>query len=278
MSEKLLKFIEHFGPTLLASLAILIFGLLISKLILKFISKALKKSHLEPTGHAFLLSIIRVVLYLIVVIMSLTKLGVPMTSIVAMITAAGLAVSLAVKENLSDVAGGFIIMFSRPFKVGDYIRSGENEGTVTAITIMHTKLLTLDTRAVLIPNSSIVKNPIINNSAMPQRRLEMHFPISYSEQFGKARTVILDALKTSEFALHQPDEPLVAIWSLDESSVNIILRVWIHTKDYWPARFELTQMIKEAFDENGITIPFNQLDVHFDSEPPKAAEQKLQKL
>ena len=278
MTKKLLDLLENFGPTLLASAAILVFGLLICKLLIKIIRKALKKSHLEPTAHAFLLSIIRVLLYIIVVIMALTKLGVPMTSIVAMITAAGLAVSLAVKENLSDVAGGFIIMFTRPFKVGDYIKSGENEGTVTAITIMHTKLLTLDTRAVLIPNSSVVKSPVINYSAMPQRRLEMHFPICYSEQFGKAKDVILAALRDCQYAVWEPDEPLVAIWSLDESSVNLIVRVWIQTCDYWPARFEFTQAIKEAFDANGITIPFNQLDVHFDSEPPKLPEQKIQTL
>ena len=265
MSDKLLKFVENFGPTLLASAAILVIGIIVSKLLLKFIAKALKKSRLEPTGHAFLLSVLKVVFYIIVIIMALTKLGVPMTSIVAMITAAGLAVSLAIKENLSNVAGGFIVMMTRPFKVGDYIKIGEAEGNVTAISIMYTRLLTLDTRAVLIPNSTVANSTITNFTQMPHRRLEMHFSISYSDNYRRAKELIEAAIKAEPRTLDTPDKPLIAMDEHGASAVDILVRVWVNTNDYWPVRYELLRAVKQSFDDEGITIPFNQLDVHLDN-------------
>lgn len=272
MSEKIWKFFESYGPTLIASALIFVIGILISKLLVKIIAKALKKSRLEVTAHAFIISVIRVMLYIFVSIIALSKLGVPMTSIIAMITAAGLAVSLAIKENLSNVAGGFIIMFTRPFKVGDYIKVGENEGNVSAINIMYTRVETLDTRTVMIPNAIVCNSSIINYTYAPHRRLELHFSVSYKDDFEKARDVIEEVVKNEPRTLDKPDKPLIVIWAHNESSIDIMLRVWINTEDYWPVRFELLRAVKEAFEKNDITIPFNQLDVHFDDHLPELKE------
>lgn len=262
MGDKILKFFDKYGPTMIASLLILVLGLLISKLIVKITAKALKKSRLDPTGNAFLLSLLKALLYIFVVIMTLSKMNVPMTSIIAVLSAAGLAVSLALKENLSNVAGGFILMFSRPFKVGDYIRIEDSEGIVDEISIMYTKLLTIDNKAVMIPNAKVSNSTITNYTVEDKRRLEHHYSIAYSADFDKACEVIRGILRSDKRALNSPDAPLLVMNGHNDSSIDVMLRVWVNQSDYWGLYWDLYKNVKSGFDAAGIEIPFPQLDVH----------------
>ena len=264
MYDKIVDWIESNGPTVLSAVLIFLIGLLISKIILKIIAKGLKKSRLDPTGHAFLLSFLRVSFYIIVMIVSLSKLGVPMTSIIAVLSAAGLAISLALKENLSNVASGFILMFVRPFKVGDYISVGEAEGTVSEITIIHTCLHTIDNKVVFIPNAKVTSSTITNYTVEEKRRLEQHYSIAYTADFEKACEAIRSVLRNDERFLSVPDAPMIVMDGHHDSSVGIMLRVWVKQENYWTVYFELFKRVKYAFDEAGITIPYNQLDVHID--------------
>ena len=266
MYDKLIEWLENNGPTVLSVILIFFIGLLVSKILLKVIAKGLKKSRLDPTGHAFLLSILRVAFFTIVIIISLSKLGVPMTSIIAVISAAGLAISLALKENLSNVASGFILMFVRPFKVGDYISVGGAEGTVSAITIIHTCLHTIDNKVVFIPNGKVTSNTIMNYTVEDKRRLEQHYSVSYDADFDKACEAIRSVLRNDERFLSAPDAPMIVMDGHGDSAVGIMLRVWVKQSDYWPVYFDLFRKVKDAFDEAGISIPYQQLDVHLDSE------------
>ncbi|MBR6874147.1 MAG: mechanosensitive ion channel [Ruminococcus sp.] len=264
MYEKIIEWFENNGPTLISSVLIFAIGIIISKIMLKITSKALSKSRLDPMGHAFLLSVLKVSFYALVVIITLSKLGVPTTSIIAVLSAAGLAVSLALKDNLSNVAGGFILMFIRPFKVGDYISVGQKEGTVNAISIMHTRLLTIDNKVVLIPNATVTNGIITNYTVEEKRRLEQHYSVAYSSDFEEVKEAILSVLRSDERFLAVPDAPMIVMDSHNASSLGIMLRVWVNQKDYWPMYFDLFRRVKEAFDKAGIQIPFDQLDVHLD--------------
>lgn len=262
MWDTILNFFDKYGPMIAASLLILVIGLLASKIIVKVAAKALKRSHLDPTGNAFLLSLLRALLYIFVIIMTLSKLNVPMTSIIAVLSAAGLAVSLALKENLSNVAGGFILMFSRPFKVGDYIMIEGSEGIVNQISIMYTRLLTIDNKAVMIPNAKVSNSTIINYTVEDKRRLEHHYSIAYSADFDKACEVIRGILRNDKRVLTVPDAPLLVMNGHMESSIDIMLRVWVKQADYWSLYWDLYKEVKAGFDAAGIEIPFPQLDIH----------------
>ncbi|MBR4554019.1 MAG: mechanosensitive ion channel family protein [Ruminococcus sp.] len=264
MGDKILNWLETYGPMILAALLIFIIGIIASKIILKILSRALKKSRLDPTGHAFLVSIIKVALYALVVIITLSKLSVPMTSIIAVLSAAGLAISLALKENLSNVAGGFILMFTRPFTIGDYISVSGAEGFVTEITIMHTKMATIDNKSVMIPNAAVTNSVITNYTVEDKRRLEQHYTIAYSADFNKAKEAILSVIRNDERFLAAPDAPMIVMDGHKNSSIGVMLRVWVNQKDYWPAYYDLYRLVKEAFDREGVEIPFDQLDVHLD--------------
>ena len=262
--EKIVEWLEDNGPTLISAVLIFFIGMLASKILLKIISRALKKSRLDPTGHAFLLSFLRVAFLAIVIIITLTKLGVPMTSIIAVISAAGLAISLALKENLSNVASGFILMFVRPFKIGEYISVGDAEGIVSEITIIHTCLHTIDNKVVYIPNAKVTSSTIVNYTVEEKRRLEQHYSISYNADFDTACEAIRSVLRNDDRFLSVPDAPMIVMDKHGENSIGIMLRVWVMQENYWAVYFDLFRKVKEAFDKAGVSIPYPQLDVHLD--------------
>lgn len=255
------KFID-FLPNICAAIAIYVAGLFIIKLILKIMSKGLNSRHIDVTIHKFITSIVHVVLTIIVIVMALSALKVPMASIVTTIGAAGLAIGLALQDSLSNVAGGFIILFSQPFKCGDYIKIDNSEGNVDSISILYTRLLTIDNKAICIPNGSVAKSTIINLTAEKYRHLELKFSISYSDDYHKAISLIRDILENDEMVLNSPEEPLVVMCEHSSSAIIILMRAWVPTENYWEVRFRLLEKVKDAFDSNGISIPFDQLDVH----------------
>ncbi|MBP3309640.1 MAG: mechanosensitive ion channel [Ruminococcus sp.] len=259
--EKALSHLSDALPTLLMALAILVVGVLIAKIIARFISKALKKSNIDGAARSFLVSLIRILLYLVVLIMALTVLNVPMSSIITIFGAAGLAVSLAMQSCLSNLAGGFIILFSRPFIAGDTIEIDGSVGKVKEITILYTKIETFDCKIVFIPNGKVSDAKIINFTQTPTRRIDMKFDISYDSDYTRARALLLELIENERTILKNP-EPVVRMSAHNDSTISIDVLVWVNNDDYSDTRYKIIESVKECFDRNGIDIPFNQLDVH----------------
>jgi small conductance mechanosensitive channel len=221
----------------------------------------MKKSTVDNAAVAFLVSFIRVVLYTIVIVSALTLVGVPMSSIIALIGAAGLAVSLALQNYLSNLAGGFIILFSKPFKSGDMIEIDSTTGQIKSINILYTKMLTSDNKTVLIPNGKVADAKIINYSEMPTRRLDMTFDISYSNDFEKAKEIIQGITDRNKL-VHKDPEPLIRLGAHKESALEIVVKLWVANDKYYELFYDMSEAVKREFDKHGIEIPYNQLDVH----------------
>lgn len=261
MLERILGWAEKLLPTLISAVIILIAGAIFTKIALRIMSKGLKNSKIEPTAHSFLLSLVKTILYLFVFIIFLSALNVPMTSIIAAVSAAGLAIGLALQNSLSNIAGGFIILFSKPFKKGDFVEIGSDIGTVDEISILYTRLLTTDNKAIHIPNGNITATSVTNYSEEELRRLDLNFSIDYNDDYKKAIELILDYVNNHPLVLNSPEKPLVRMFSHDASSVNIVSRVWVKNENYFALKFDMLEGIKDSFDKNNITIPYNQLDV-----------------
>ena len=262
---KLTDTLKEALPTLLFALIIFLLGILISKIIIKIINKFMKRSTVDDAAVSFLVSFIRIILYTIVIVSALTFLGVPMSSIITLIGAAGLAISLALQNCLSNLAGGFIILFSKPFKSGDTIELDTSIGVVQSINILYTKIITFDNKTVMIPNGKITDAKIINYTELPTRRLDMTFDISYNNDFEKAKQIILDIAIENKLILNGP-EPVVRLGSFKESSLEISAKFWVKNEDYLEASYDIAETVKVEFDKNNIEIPFNQLDVHMNKQ------------
>ena len=262
MIEKILNWREAILPTLIAAAVLLAAGMIFTKVTLKLMTKGLEKSRIEPTVHGFLKSLVKVILYCFVFIIVLSTLNVPMSSIIAAVGAAGLAIGLALQNSLSNIAGGFIILFTKPFKKGDYVEIGSDCGTVEEISILYTKLLTPDNKAVHIPNGNITTETITNFTEENVRRLDLYFSIGYDDDYRKAIKIIEDVISTNPLALSKPEPPLVRMSAHDSSSIQITARIWVKSENYWNLNFDMLENVKDEFDKNKISIPFNQLDVH----------------
>lgn len=248
-------------PSLVTAVVVLILGILISRLIARLSAKALKKSSLDGGARSFLVSLVRILLYVTVIIMSLSVLNVPMSSIITIFGAAGLAVSLALQNCLSNLCGGFIILFSKPFTAGDTIELDGTVGKVDAISILYTKIKTFDGKTVFIPNGKISDAKIINYTESPKRRIDLKFDISYSADYEKARLIILNILEKDPFVLDTP-APVVRMSEHKDSSVAIDTLVWVKNENYNSVRYSIIENVKTDFDRENIEIPFSQLDVH----------------
>ena len=234
---------------------------IVAKLLQKAVKRGMKRSNIDDTAIGFFQSLIRVILYTVLIVICLSILKVPMSSIVAVIGAAGLAIGLALQNSLSNLAGGFIILFSKPFKAGDYIETSGVSGTVESVGILYTRIITPDNKTVYIPNGTISASVISNYTEKKLRRLDLEFSISYESDFDKARNLIRQTINESEIALKEP-EPLVRMGRQDDSAIIIFTYVWVDSSNYWELRYTLLENVKKQFDANGISIPFPQVDVH----------------
>lgn len=266
--SKLGKFFSNLGsailsviPTILFAIIVLIVGMIFTKLAIKIISKGLSRTKLELTVTKFTTQMAKIVLYVLLITIVLNILGIPATSIITVIGTAGVAIGLALQNSLSNVAGGFLLMITKPFKVGDYIISNGVEGTVSAISILHTQLNSSTNQAIFIPNGLAINATIINNSGNDTRRVDMLYSISYNDDFGQARDIIMDLIKSHPLVLKTP-EPLVRMKEHGDSAIVITARAWCATSDYWNVYFDLTEQVRAAFIENNIEIPYNQIDVN----------------
>ncbi|MEX2478969.1 MAG: mechanosensitive ion channel domain-containing protein [Gracilimonas sp.] len=259
--DDLMNFVTTFGPKLLAAIATLVIGLWIVKFVVKGVTKALNRSSVDDALVAFLKSLVSILLKVMVYITALSMLGIQMTSFIAVLGAAGLAVGLALQGSLSNFAGGVLILFFKPFKAGDFIERGSESGTVERIDILYTVLQTPNNQEIVIPNGQLANAAVTNYSAKETRRAVFPVGIGYTSDVKKAREVILRVLKEDERILEDP-EPIVVLTNLGDSSLDLSARAWTTTENYWGFFWDNLEKIKEELDKEGIEIPFPQRDVH----------------
>jgi len=244
-----------------SALVIFVAGWWASKFIRKLTVKLMEARNVDTMLVSFTGNLLYFALITIVIIAVLNKLGVQTTSIIAILGAAGLAIGLSLQNSLSNFAAGIMIILFRPFKVGDFVEAAGISGIVDGIQIFFTKLKTPDNKTITVPNSSITGSIITNYSAMDKRRVDLVFGISYRDDIRKAKAILQDTIDKEDRILGEP-EPIVAVSALADSSVNIIMRPWVKTEDYWNVYWDLIEAVKIRFDEEGITIPFPQRDVY----------------
>lgn len=259
--DDIMNFVTTVGPKLLAAIAVLVIGLWIVKLIVKGVGKGLDKSNVDDALKTFLKSLASILLKVMVYITALGMLGIEMTSFIAVLGAAGLAIGLALQGSLANFAGGVLILFFKPFKVDDFIERGSESGTVERIDILHTVLRTPNNQVITIPNGQLANSPVTNYSAKETRRAVFPVGIGYTSDMKKAREVMLRVLNEDERTLKDP-EPVVVLTNLGDSSLDLSARAWTKTEDYWGFFWDNLEKMKEELDKEDIEIPFPQRDVH----------------
>ena len=257
----LLSNIAHYGIRLLIALAIILIGFKLVNVVMKKVKKGKGFQKLEPTGASFLASFLSILLKTILVVTAVAVMGIPMASIVAVLAAGGAAIGLALQGSLANFAGGIMLMVFRPFRVGDYVETQGVQGTVKDTTIFYTKLTTIDNREVTLPNGTLMNASITNYTANDLRRVDLVFHVSYHSDIDRVREVLRSIASAHPLALQDP-EPMIVLSEHAKSSLDVTMRVWCKTSDYWTLRFELIETVKKAFDKVGIEIPYEQLDVH----------------
>ena len=252
---KLLDWGIEVGKDLLGAIIIYI------KQIGRLLSRILEKRKLEISVQTFLKSLVSILLNLILAFAIVSRLGVETTSFAALLASAGVAIGMALSGNLSNFAGGLIILVFKPFKVGDYIESPNANGTVREIQIFHTILVTVDNKVIYVPNGSLSSNAITNYNKQETRRAEWVFGVEYGEDFEKVREVLQRIIDADDRILKDP-APMIALGALSASSVDIKVRVWTKSADYWNVYFDMNKIVYDTFNKEGIGFPFPQLTVH----------------
>ena len=243
------------------AIAIFVVGRILARMITDLLKRGMTRAKTDAILVGFIGNIAYTLLLIAVVLAALDSLGVNVTSLMVIVGAAGLAVGLALKDSLGNFAAGVMLVIFRPFKIGDFITAGGTSGVVDEIGLFATMMHTPDNQRIIVPNSSIINGNITNVSALPTRRLDLVFGISYDDNIGKARDIIRSVIDADERILKDP-EPSIVVGELGDSSVNINVRPWVNSGDYWPIRADLLETIKVRFDEAGITIPYPQQDVY----------------
>ncbi len=252
--------LAYLTATVLPAVIVLVAGIFIIRIVNKIITTTLNKSKLEKAAHSLILSVVNVTLYVLLGLIVATKLGIDVTSIVALASVLTLAVSLALQNILANVIGGFTILSTQPFHSGDYVEIAGQAGTVVEINMSYTKLSTPDNKLISIPNSAVVAAQIVNYSAADTRRVEINVSASYDAPTQK----VIDALVvagTMDNVLLDP-APMAVITGYGEHAIQYSLRVWVKNADYWDVHFALNQKVKKIFDEQGITMTYPHLNIH----------------
>lgn len=253
--------VTTYSMKLVAALLVFFVGKWLSGHISRLVVKLLEKNKVELTLIHFLENLIYYTLLVLVLVAAASQLGINTASFLTIIGAAGLAVGLALKDSLSNIASGIMLIFLRPFKVGDLVTAAGVTGQIATLNIFYTTINTPDNQKIIVPNSSITANVITNVFANPTRRVDLVFGISYGDDIGKAKE-ILNRLIASDPRILKDPSPAIAVAELADNSVNLIVRPWVKSADYWPVFFDMTENVKTTFDKEDITIPFPQRDVH----------------
>jgi len=265
MNGLLNDYIIPWGINISMAIAIFVIGRIAVRIIVDIIKRLLAKSGTDEMLVNFICSIAKAVLMLFIIIAALNQLGVDTTSFIALIGAAGLAIGLSLQSTLQNFAAGVMLILFKPFKLGDFIEAGGSTGVVEKINIFNTIMRTGDNREIIVPNGAIYGGTITNNSARDTRRIDMIFGIGYDDDIRKAKELLNDIMANDERILEDP-KPLVAVAELADSSVNFNVRPWVKSSDYWGVLFDVTEKVKLTFDENNISIPYPQMDVHLNKQ------------
>lgn len=259
--QSCIEVVSTYGLQILAALAIFIIGRIVATLLTKALRATMEKRKVEPSLVGFAASLTHAALLVFVVLAALGKLGVQTTSFVAVIGAAGLAIGLALQGSLSNFAAGVLILIFKPYKVGDYVAAGGGEGVIHEIGIFTTTLITLDNKTQILPNAIATGGMIDNFSKQGTRRLDLVAGVSYNEDIRHVKKVLQEILDNEPRILPEP-KPTIGLMEMGDSSINFAFRPWVKVEDYWDLFFELQERIKIRFDEEKISIPFPQRDVH----------------
>ena len=254
-------FLSTQGINLLRGILVLVVGFFLVHWALKLVSRNEKYIRMDPTLKGFLDNLMRIVLYIVVILTAVNVMGIPMTSVVALVASAGVAISMAVQGALSNLVGGLMLLLLKPIKVDEYIKVGDVEGTVKRIGASYTELATPDNRYITMPNSLLTNTSIINNARLGTRRLDVFFSVSYRADIDHVKQVLTSVMNRCEGILPDP-EPAVKLTECGESALKFVTRVWTKGSDYWNANFFLLEEGKKALDAAGISIPYPQMDVH----------------
>ncbi|KIZ37629.1 MULTISPECIES: mechanosensitive ion channel family protein [Stutzerimonas stutzeri subgroup] len=260
LSESWLPVVLQYGAQVTLAILTLLFGWWLINTLTGKVASLLQRRHVDPTLHGFIGSLASIVLKVLLLVSVASMIGVETTSFIAVIGAAGLAIGLALQGSLANFAGGVLILLFRPIRVGEWIEAQGVAGTVHSIQIFHTVLKSADNKTIVVPNGSLSNGHITNYSREPRRRADINVGIDYGADIKLARQILLE-IAQDERVLRDP-EPVVFVTGLGDSSVNLSLRVWVATGDFWPVTFGFTELLKERFDEAGIGIPFPQRVVH----------------
>jgi len=268
ISTKIVEQAILYAPKVILAIITLLIGLWIIRIISRLTDKRMSKHKIDASLRHFLTSLVSILLKVMLIITVISMFGVQMTSFIAVLGAAGLAIGLALQGSLANFAGGVLILLFKPFKVDDFIEAQGYMGKVAKIQIFNTILKTTDNKTVIIPNGPLSNNSIINYSTEDQRRVDLTFGIGYSDDIAKARDVMNGVISGDNRILKDPAHQIL-VSELADSSVNFSVRVWVKTDDYWGVFFDMTERVKLEFDKNNISIPFPQTDVHLIKEQPQ---------
>lgn len=257
----------QFAVNFVIALLIVVIGFKCIKYVVGFCQRVFVRANMDPTLQTFLISAIKIGLKVLFVFWAITKMGVAASSVIALLGSGAIALGLAIQGSLTNIAGGVVLLFMKPFKIGDWIVEGGSgkEGTVEGIGIMYTKIVTKDNRMIMIPNGSLASSTITNVSSKETRLEDIIVGIEYSESIKKVREVLNQVLDKEE-AILRDQEIEVFVNEFKDSCIDMRIRFWVNSSDYWPCKWRMLENIKEAFDANGISIPFNQLDVNLKKE------------
>ncbi len=273
LNEMLNTLVENAGAYALrifAALAILLIGRWLAGLLTRGLRALMERREVDIALRSFVTSLLYWLLIAFIIVAAMSKLGIETTSFVAMLGAAGLAVGLAIQGSLSNFAAGVLIIMFRPFRIGDYIEAGGTSGSVKDINILTTVMATPDNKRIIVPNSAIMAGTITNYSAHETRRLDLVFGVSYEDDIRKVQRVLEEIVAADARCLKEP-APTIAVLAHADSSINFAVRPWVKTTDYWSVYFDMHKVVKLRFDEEGISIPFPQRDVHLFPAPAVAA-------
>jgi small conductance mechanosensitive channel len=254
------QWLINYYPSLIGALILLVVGMVLIHFAVKLLFKGLKRSRVDATMHHFIASTVKITLYTVLALLIISTLRVPTTPLVTLLGAVGLALSLALKDTLSNVASGIVLLYNHPFKHGDFVEVNGRQGTIMEINYTYTKMRTDDNKIVFIPNSEVSSTDIINFSGEKTRRLDLEFHISYKDDFEQAKRLILDVVHRNHHALKTP-EPVVRMSGHRDYAVALACLVWVNRENYLSLKYDLLEQVKAEFDKAGITIPCKLLDV-----------------
>ncbi|MBO5060609.1 MAG: mechanosensitive ion channel [Clostridia bacterium] len=253
-----------FAGKLVAAAVVLFVGFKISKFAVKLLKSNKVFSKLDANVCSFLASFLSIAIKAIVLITVAGFIGIPMTSFITILGSMAVAVGLSLQGSLSNIAGGIIVLIFKPFVIGDFISTDGVDGTVTDIGIFYTKLTTSDNKRIVIPNSIVSNNVLVNTTHQTTRRVDIDITVAYDTDVRKTKEILLNIANSHQKVLREPDVPMARLSAHGDNALVIAFRVWCNTDDYWDVRFDLLEAVKEEFDKNNISIPYPQLDVHLD--------------